>query len=42
MRRKRKDFIHLWEFTWMYGVVAAAGVIGVLIFVGLCIGGIYD
>lgn len=40
MKRKRKDFIRLQEFVWMYGVVAAVGYIGILIFVGMCIEGV--
>lgn len=42
MRRKRKDFVRLQEFVWMYGVVAAFGFIGMLIFVVMCIGGVYE
>lgn len=40
MKKERKDFIHMWEFVWMSGVVAASGVIGILVFVAMCVEGI--
>lgn len=40
MRHKKSENVKLWEFVWMYGIVAATGLIGTLIFVGMCIGGI--
>jgi hypothetical protein len=30
----------MWEFVWMYGVVAAFGYIGILVFVAMCIEGV--
>ena len=40
-RGHQRDFVSMWEFTWMYGVIAAGGAVGTLIFIILCIGGVY-